>query len=459
MAPADERRRDASGAGAVTPAPPLRAPQPGTAPSLPLPAPIAPAERIETIDVLRGFALQGILLMNILAFGLPFRAYMDPTVDGATAGADFAVYCAVELFAEGTMRALFSLLFGAGVVILAGGARPKPAGVYYRRQLLLLAFGLFDAFVLLWTGDILVLYALAGMVLYWVRGWSPKRLFVLAGLLFGYLLVFYAAMFAVLTTLPELAGAAQARLDVGAGTAADRSLVAEWAGLKAQFRPPPEALAREAVKFQGAYGDAFLANAVDVLTLYAAAYPLFLYWDALACMVLGMALYKTGVLPGTRDPRFFGVLAAVGLCVGLVVNGFELAMKIGSGFALPWVSGLSVVSYDIGRVAMALGFLSLVALACARGWFDKARRVLAAVGRMALTNYLLQSVFGLFLFHALGLGLWSELARHQLYLVVLAEWIVVALFSAWWLGRFRFGPMEWLWRALTYRRWPPMRSS
>lgn len=427
---------------------------------MPVPAPVAPAARIETIDVLRGFALQGILLMNILAFGLPFRAYTDPTVDGATEGVDFAVYCAVEVVAEGTMRALFSLLFGAGVVIFAGGARPKPAGVYYRRQLLLLAFGLFDAFVLLWTGDILVLYALAGMVLYWVRDWSPRRLFVLAGLLFGYLLVFYATMFAVLTVLPELADAAQARIDAGASASgADRALVADWADLKAQFHPPPEVLAREVVKFQGAYGEAFLANAVDVLGLYAPAYPLVLYWDVLACMVLGMALYKTGVLSGTRGARFFGVLAAAGFAVGLVVNGFELAMKIGSGFALPWVSGASVVTYDVGRMAMALGFLSLIALGCARGWFAAVRRVLAAVGRMALTNYLLQSVFGLFLFHALGWNLWSELARHQLYLVVLAEWIVVAVFSVWWLGRFRFGPMEWLWRALTYRRWPPLRSS
>lgn len=443
----------------MNPTPPRHAPQPGAASPVPPPGPLAPAQRVETIDVLRGFALQGILLMNILAFGLPFRAYVDPTVDGATDGLDFAVYCGVELFAEGTMRALFSLLFGAGVIILSGGANPKPAGVYYRRQLLLLAFGLFDAFVLLWTGDILVLYALAGMVLYWVRGWSPKRLFVLAGLLFGYLLVFYMAMFALLTVLPDLAGAAQARIDAGAGAAAaDRALVAEWAGLKAQFQPPPEALAREAVKFQGAYGEAFLANGAEVLGLYAAAYPLFLYWDALACMVLGMALYKTGVLPGARGARFFGVLAAVGFCVGLAVNGFELAMKTGSGFALSWVSGASVVTYDIGRVAMALGYLSLVALACARGWFHPVRRVLAAVGRMALTNYLLQSVFGLFIFHALGLGLWSGLARHQLYLVVLAEWIVVALFSVWWLGRFRFGPMEWLWRALTYRRLSPMRS-
>lgn len=396
----------------------------------PPPAPVAPRERIETIDVLRGFALQGILLMNILAFGLPFRAYTDPTVDGATRGLDFGVYATVELFAEGTMRALFSLLFGAGVVILAGGDRPKPAGVYYRRQLLLLGFGLIDAFVLLWTGDILMLYALAGMVLYAVRNWTPRRLFRLAGAFFGYLLVFYAVMFTAIVFAP--------------------------AEMQAAFQPRPEDLAREALKFHGTYGEAFVANAVDVLALFVL-YPLFLGWDVLGCMVLGMALYKLGVLGGARRARFFAVLAVAGFSVGLAVNGFELAMKTGSGFALRWVSGASVITYDIGRIAMALGFLSLVALACLRDWFAPLRRVLAAVGRMALTNYLLQSAMGLVLFHAVGFGLWNTLPRHELYLVVLGEWIVVAALSVWWLRRFRFGPLEWLWRVLTYGRLQPLR--
>ena len=418
----------------------------------------SPSERIETLDVVRGFALHGILLMNILVFGLPFRAYTDPTVDGAVSGLDFGVYFTVELFAEGAMRALFSMLFGAGVVLLTGGAKPKPAGIYYRRQLLLLAFGLFNAFVLLWMGDILVLYALAGLLLYFVRDWSPKRLFVLAAVLFGYLATFYTVMFLVLAYLPEQAQGLQARLDAGAAlSAAEQEILAVWAELEASFRPPPDILAREALKFQGGYLESFRANALDVLGLYAA-FPLFHIWDALACMVLGMALYKTGVLQGTRSPRFFVGLAVAGFAVGLAVNGFELAMKTGSGFALRWVSGASTITYDIGRVGMAAGFLGLIALACVRGWFAPVRRALAAVGRMALTNYLLQSVIGLIVFHAGGFALWNELPRHQLYLVVCGEWIALTVLSVWWLRRFRFGPMEWLWRALTYGRMQPMRA-
>ena len=364
----------------------------------------------------------------------------------------------MELFAEGVMRALFSMLFGAGVVILACGPNAKPAGVYYRRQLWLLAFGLIDAFLLLWMGDVLVLYALAGLLLYAVRDWSPRRLFFLAGALFAYLAAVYAVLFAVLTYLPAEAEAAAARIAAGETvSAAERGLITEWAALKAELRPPPAQLAQDAVKFQGPYPAAFRANAVLLAGIYGLAYPLFLFWDALAGMALGMALLKIGVLRGARGGRFFAGLAAAGFAVGLAVNGFELAMKIGSGYALRWVS-LPTMTYDIGRFGVATGFVGVIALACRRGWFAPLRRWLAAVGRMALTNYLSQSVIGLLVFTALGFGLWNELPRRQLYLVVLAEWVLLTAWSVWWLRRFRFGPVEWLWRTLTYGTRPALRA-
>ena len=424
--------------------------------------PLAAAERIEAIDVVRGFALLGILLMNILAFGLPFRAYFDPSTDGATQGIDFAVFLGVEFFAEGVMRALFSMLFGAGVAILASGPRAKPIGVYYRRQFLLLAFGLVDAFVLLWTGDILVLYALAGLVLYPLRNWPPKALFATAGVVFAYLATVYSGLFYLLSTLPEQAEAIQARLAAGeAVSAADRTLLAEWADLKRDFQPPQELLDREATKFQGTYAESFAANAAELGGLYAVALPLFMFWDALACMTLGMALYKTGVLRGQRSLRFYVRLAACGFAIGALVNAFELWMKVSSGFALQWVSGASVFTNDLGRVSMALGFVGVVMIVCQRGWWPRARSALSAVGRMALTNYIMQSVFGLVLFHslAIGFGLWNELPRHQLYLVVLGEWAAAIAFSLWWMRRFRFGPLEWLWRSLTYGRLPKTNAS
>ena len=295
---------------------------------------------------------------------------------------------------------------------------------------------------------------------------SPKALFATAGLVFAYLAMFYVLLFYLLSTWPEQAEAINARIAAGeAISAADRTLLADWADLKRDFHPPQEALDREVTKFHGTYAESFAANAEELGRLYAL-YPLFLFWDALACMVLGMALYKTGVLRGRRSARFYVWLAACGFAVGAAVNAFELWMKVGSGFALQWVSGGSMFTNDLGRVSMALGFVGVVMIVCQRGWWPRARSALAAVGRMALTNYLLQSVFGLLVFHSfvfgahtLGFGLWNELPRHQLYLVVLGEWAAAIAFSLWWMRRFRFGPLEWLWRALTYGGLPKKGAS
>ena len=333
------------------------------------------------------------------------------------------------------------MLFGAGVAILASGARAKSAGVYYRRQLLLLAFGLFDAFVLLWAGDILFAYALAGMVLYFCRNWRPGALFATAALVFAYLATVYGGIFVALS-LPEFTD--------------DPAALEGWRQTKASFVPTAAQLAEERIIFEGSYWQAFVANTGPVLRLYALGLPLVLFWDALACMLLGMGLYKTGVLRGERRIPFYLVLGVCGFGVGLAVNAFEVAMKVGSGFALPWVSGASVPTNDLGRVAMALGYLSLVMIVCARGWLPRIRYGLAAAGRMALSNYILQSLFGLILFHDFGFGLWNELARHELYVIVLGQWVAMIVFSIWWLGRYRFGPLEWLWRSLTYGRFQPM---
>ena len=425
---------------------------------MPQPAPTVPSERIQALDTIRGFAVLGILLMNILAFGLPFRAYFDPSVDGALSGADFGLFFVVDLLVEGVMRAVFSMLFGVGIALAASReTRPTGVGIYYRRQCLLLGIGLVDTFVLLWTGDILVSYALAGMVLYLCRNWRPRNLGIAAGCIFAYLAVVYATIFLVLSWGSVHAEAVQTRIEAGqAVSAEDQARLAAWVDLEAVVHPSESIRAREALKFEGSYRQSFVANAEEAGEMYTLVLPLFAIWDAAACMLLGMALYKTGFFQGRRSLRCYTLVAVLGFACGLTVNGFELAMKIGSGYAPQWVSGASVFTNDLGRVSMALGFVCVAMIAWQCDWFAGLRQALAAVGRMALTNYILQSVFGLVIFHNFGLGLWNELARHQLYSIVLAEWVVLIWFSNWWLGRYRFGPLEWLWRSLTYGRVQPM---
>lgn len=396
--------------------------------------PAPAAARIEALDVIRGFAVLGILVMNILAAALPLRAYSDPTVDGATHGAGLAAFIVAELFAEGVMRALFALLFGVAIVLLTTGANALGAAAYYRRQALLLAFGLVDAFVLLWAGDILVPYALAGMLLYGARHWPARQLVLGSACVFAYLFVLYGSVFIMF----------------GGPDSPERSeLLLEFA---------ESVQAREAAWFAGGYGAAFAANARDVGGLYIAALPGLALWDVVACMMLGMALCKTGVLVGRRSGRFYAALAAGGIGIGLAVNAWEVAMKIHSGYALQWVSGF-VPTADLGRVAMALGFAALLIASCRRGIAARSRAALAATGRMALSNYLLQSLFALALFRDFGCGLWNVLPRHALYGIVLLEWVAMVAFSVWWMRRFRLGPCEWLWRSLACGRRLPMRRA
>ena len=402
--------------------------------------PAAAAERVEALDVIRGFAVLGILLMNILAAALPLRAYSDPTVDGATRGAGLAAFIAVELFANGVMRALFCLLFGVAIVLLTTGANALGAAAYYRRQALLLAFGLANAFVLLWAGDILVPYALAAMLLYGARQWRVRHLLLGAAGAFGYLLLLYGLAFGVLAG-PESPERSELLAMLHSGVAMQDA----W----------------EAAKFGSGYGEAFAANARHVGELYVDALPGVVLWDVIACMMLGMALGKAGVLAGRRSGRFHAVLAVCGIGIGLAVNAWEVAMTLRSGYALQWVSGLPVPTADLGRVSMALGFAALLLLLCRRrrAAAPRWRAALAAAGRMALSNYLLQSLFALALFHDFGFGLWNVLPRHGLYGIVLLEWAAMLAFSVWWMRRFRFGPCEWLWRSLAGGSRLPMRRA
>ena len=417
-------------------------------------APVAPGDRIEALDVLRGFALLGILLLNIIGFGLPFVSYLTPAADGATSGVNFGVYVTVDVFFEGALRALFSMLFGAGVCLFAAG---RGAGPYYRRQLLLLLFGLFDAFVLLWSGDILVPYALAGLILYLARNWRPRSLYIASGVVFTYLALLYCVVLVSFGFLQNEVGEIQARVAAGETVApSERALLAQYADMAFTVHPPPEEIAREVASWRGTYAESFAANAAGLLgTTYPTNLPVVVFWDALAGMLLGMALFRAGILQAQRSARFYGVLAVAGLTVGLAVNVAEVGLRSGTGFDAQWLPSFSSPLYDVGRIAMGLGYLGLIMLACQRGLWAATRRALAAVGRMALTNYLMQSLICLFVFHEIGLGWWNELERYQLYFVVAAVWAFQVAFSVAWMRRYRFGPMEWLWRALTYGRLPP----
>jgi uncharacterized protein len=172
-------------------------------------------------------------------------------------------------------------------------------------------------------------------------------------------------------------------------------------------------------------------------------------------MVLGMALFKWGVLSAERSRRFYLCLAVGGLVVGLAIRIQDLRFTLANGFD-PFAISLAQSTYAVGRLLTALGYIGLVMLVCRSGRLTAVTRRLSAVGRMALTNYILQTVICTLLFYGVGFGLFGKLERKELLFVVVSIWIFETIASSQWLARFRFGPLEWMWRSLTHGSRQPL---
>jgi len=424
--------------------------------------PVSEGRRIESLDLLRGFALLGILLLNIIGFGFISTAYSNPS-EAIGSAVDLWVWATVELFGEGAMRCLFSILFGAGVVLFTTGASGKSGGLHYKRNFWLLVFGLVDGYLLLWNGDILLTYALAGFLLYPVRHTSAKRLMWVAGALIALMSLMYGGMQFGMGMSREAALAVEASHSVGSSDAAPsqetQALAKQWNDFSRGFNLEPAARAEELAQRRHSYASAADWNFSKNTEMITFVVPLFLLWDALAMMLLGMALYKYGVLQGDRPTQFYWRLMILGLGVGLAVNASEVHRAVSNDFALLSVFAQAQATYQIGRLGVALGYIGLLVLILHKGCLSSLRARLAAVGRMALTNYLMHSVICLFLFTGAGLALVGTLSRAEVYLVVFAIWAFQLLLSPWWLVRYKFGPVEWLWRGLTYGKFPEFRRN
>ena len=423
------------------------------------PSPLRGRERIHSLDVIRGVALFGILLMNITLFGLPM-SYSDPTIWGGSTGPNLWVWIAMTMFFEGTQRGIFSVLFGAGVILLTSrleaAGRNDVADIYYRRLIWLVIFGMIHSFVLLWVGEILFYYGVTALFLYPLRHLKPKVLFALAvgGFLIGALWNGVDSYVAIKKW--DENAAAQTVLDEG-GTLTDdqQSAVDEWKEFKSHLKPDESTLQDDIEAHRGSYLDTAIFQAPANMQLESwTAYRYF--FDLFAMMLVGMALYKLGILTLERSAGIYLTMLLVGYALGLAVNFYELKIVLNGDFSV-----LSMLranwTYDLGRLAITVGHLGALLLFCRSRWMQWLQRSLAAVGRMALSSYVSHSIICAIVFYGFGFGLYAQLQRYQLYYVVAAIWIFQLIVSPIWLRYYRFGPMEWVWRSLTYWQKQPMR--
>lgn len=431
--------------------------------------PTQQSERLQIIDSLRGVALLGILLMNIPFFGMPQQMDFDLRLRNELSGPNYYSWWIVRLFFEGTMRGFFSLLFGAGCVLLLERLEKRhsgtvsPADIYYRRLLWLLLFGFIDANVLLWNGDVLYVYAAGGLLLYPFRHAKPRLLLIAA------VIALAIGTFKGTTNLYEQKAkrtkgeyALQLEKQKVKLTEEQKEDKEKWE--KYQKEHTREAKLKEAqeevVAYQGGY-----------LTTLRHIYPRnkefqsfsvynFFFWDLMVCFFLGMYFYRTGVLTGLKPVSFYWKLMLAGYALGLPLNYWILSSIFHLDFDSTRVAENMIISwYEIRRILLLLGHLGLLMLlykyGLATGFFKK----MAAVGQMAFTNYLMQSIICGFIFYGVGLRWYGAVERYELYLITFGIWIFQVIFSNVWLKYYRFGPLEWVWRSLTYWKKQPFKRS
>jgi uncharacterized protein len=412
------------------------------------------AERIEALDFVRGVALCGILLMNITAFGLP-DAYLNPQNSGGATGANLLSWIVMQIGFEGTQRALFSMLFGASAILfmarLETAGRKDAADLYARRNLWLVGFGMINAFVLIWYGDILYAYGLIALVVFPFRNMAARWLLtigVFALLLSAAWNLWETSELIRQSAAHDLAVAARDRGEDNVDTAA----ISAWESARTAYVSTEQSVRETTEAMRGGYVSAFWH--VASYNAHWQSWGLYRYFfDVFGMMLIGMALFRLGVLTLHRRTRVYVWMMLAGYAIGLSVNFAETRWIIANQFSAIAFAEANI-SYDLGRLAMTIGHLGALLLFVRAGVLGWLRRAFAAVGRMAVTNYLMHSVICLILF--VGLGWYNQLERHQLYYVVAAIWGVQLILSPLWLRFFRFGPVEWLWRWLTYLQRPPL---
>ena len=398
--------------------------------------PTMKSERLELLDVLRGFAILGILLPNLKAFSMISAAYNNPTAYGDLEGLNYVVYYLTQLLCEQKFWSMFSMLFGAGIVLMFERAESKSQrawSVHFRRMFWLLLIGLFHAHVL-WFGDILYAYALCGMCVYFAKRLSPLWLFVLGGLSMAVASGFF--LFSGWTM--QFWGDAQVE-----------SFVADW-------QPDEDAVQAEVDAYRGTWLDQIPYRNKTAVFFQILLFPLWVFWRTSGLMLIGMGLYKTGFITGKSPIQVY--LATIGLA--LVIAFPLIALEIRKNFSVDWNATYSMFygaqcNFWCAPI-VTMAYISLIALFVRSGVLSWVRFVFASVGRMALTNYLMQTVICVTLFYGHGLGWFGSVERTQQLQIAICIWLFQLALSPIWMSIFQYGPAEWIWRSLSYWKIQPI---
>lgn len=403
-----------------------------------IPQPVTEKERIVSIDVLRGFALLGILPMNIQSFSMIGAAYSNPMAYGDLHGANYWVWLLCHVLADQKFMTIFSMLFGAGILLMTSRieATGKPsAALHYRRMGWLMLFGLAHAY-LLWSGDILVAYGMCGLLVYLFRKLRPRTLLVLG-----------------LLTIAVASGS----------LAAYGAWSRHWSPAQLQiareqlWMPTASQAANEIRAYRGGWSAQMKFRVPDSVQMETIFFVVFTFWRVTGLMLAGMALFKLGVFSAKQPQSLYWTMIAIALCYGIPITLYGTHRDFAAGWDFRYSFFCGAQFNYWASLLVSFGWVGAIMLASRAAALLPLTRRLAAVGRMAFTNYIMHTVLCTTIFYGHGFALFGKVERVWQFAIVVAIWWLQLVISPIWLRHFLFGPLEWLWRCLTYLQWEPLR--
>jgi uncharacterized protein len=420
--------------------------------------------RIRVIDIIRGVAVLGIFTINIADTAYPEDLVLAFAVAEPAMGWNYWSGFGLETLFSGKMRGLFTILFGVSSVLIVDKLSRRYDGLtvsdfYFRRLLWLLIFGLLNAYVFLWWGDVLFKYALLGMLLFAFRQASFRVLTAAILICLAVLTVQPLADYREMVNLQQDYFEVQDQQESGERLSwDDRDVLEDWEDTLDDLRPDYDLIEDEVEIKTGHYTELFEYNAERVFEEHTAIFYKEDLWDMMLYMFLGIMLFRLGFF----DER---VKQGVHLAIALCGIGTGLATHVWMNLGLqknhldPVNSLYYPIFFDLGRLPFVLGYLSLIIFVFRMAAFRLPGDGMAAAGRMALSNYLMQSIITAFLFYGFGFAQFNQLSRLEIVMAVIVVWVLQITFSVFWMRRFHYGPFEWLWRSLSYWKAQPFRKS
>lgn len=387
-------------------------------------------ERIQSLDILRGVAVLGILIMNIQSFSMVSAAYINPNAFGDLSGMNKMVWQLSHIFADQKFISIFSMLFGAGIILFIEHVEKKgylPARFYFRRLFWLFTFGLIHGY-LFWHGDVLVAYAACGVLAFLLRKISPWVLLPLG------LIIFFVPSFNY-----WLFGKS---MELWPAEATN--------GLQELWAPGRESIDKEIGMLTGSITDQLKWRIPETFKMQTFIFVIWYGWRIFALMLIGMSFYKLGLLSGNLRKNIYAILILATLPIGLILTFIGINNNFDQAWSMEYAMFFGWQWNYYGSLFVAVGYMAVVLLLSK---YIK-MKLLANVGRLAFTNYILMTIICTTIFYGHGFGMFGAVDRLWQIEAVLAIWVFILLFSHFWTKRFYFGPLEWLWRFLTYGNKP-----